>query len=58
LGADIARDWLARTVRLHGVKVIQQVSLDGTWSALLLRPIEQDECEAHAANIEAAWPGP
>jgi hypothetical protein len=58
LGTDIAREWLGRAVRLYGVKVIQQVSLDGTWSAVLLQPIEEDEGEAHAADIEAAWPGP
>jgi hypothetical protein len=57
LVTDIAQDWLARAVRLYGVEAIQQVSLDGAWSALSLRPVEEDELAARAADSEVAWPG-
>ena len=42
---------------LYGVEAIQQLSLDGAWSALSLRPTEEDEFAARAADIEVPWPG-
>jgi hypothetical protein len=38
LDTDLTRDVLAELVRVHGVQPVRQVSLDGVWSALRLRP--------------------
>lgn len=38
LGSDLFRDSVARAVRQYGVEVVQHVSIDYFWSALLLRP--------------------
>ena len=35
---------------LYGVEAIQRLSLDGAWSALSLRPTEEDEFAARAAD--------
>jgi hypothetical protein len=41
-GADLRRDWLIRALRQYGVEAIQDVSVNGTWSALRLRPANHD----------------
>lgn len=57
LGTDLHREWIARNVRRYGVKPIENVSIDQTWSAQLLRPTFDDELENIAADIDFAWPG-
>jgi len=37
-GTDLRRDWLVRALRQYGVEAVQDVSINGTWSALRLRP--------------------
>ncbi|MGO9110801.1 MAG: dockerin type I domain-containing protein [Thermoguttaceae bacterium] len=39
---DLRRDWLVRALRQYGVDAVQDVSIDGTWSALRLRPAKDD----------------
>jgi hypothetical protein len=41
-GSDLRRDWLVRALRQYGVEAIQDVSINGTWSALRLRPANDD----------------
>ncbi|MBV8347449.1 MAG: hypothetical protein JOZ49_07935, partial [Mycolicibacterium sp.] len=33
-GIDLRRDWLVRALRQYGVEAVQDVSINGTWSAL------------------------
>jgi hypothetical protein len=41
-GTDLRRDWLVRAFRQYGVETVQDVSINGTWSALRLRPAKDD----------------
>lgn len=38
-GADLRREWLLRALRQYGIAAVQDVSIDGAWSALQLGPI-------------------
>ena len=57
LTTDLRRDVLARDVRKYGVQSVGSVSIDRTWSGLLLRPIETDESADRHEDIDMAWPG-
>lgn len=50
----LCRDSLARDVGL-GVRSVRSVSLDDTWSALLLRRAEMDQSDT-PPYIDMAWP--
>lgn len=41
-GTALRRDWLVRALRQYGVDAVQDVSIDGTCSALRLRPAKDD----------------
>jgi len=41
-GVDLRWDWLVRALRQYGVEAVQDVSINRTWSALRLRPVEDD----------------
>ena len=41
LGTDLNRDRLHVHMRERGLKTVRQVSLDDTWSAMRLRPLER-----------------
>lgn len=41
-GTDLRRDWLVRALRQYGVEAVQDVSINGTWSALRLGPAQDD----------------
>jgi len=41
-GIDLRRDWLVRALRQRGVEAVQDVSINGTWSALRLRASTDD----------------
>ncbi len=41
-GTDLRRDWLVRALRQYGVEAVQDVSINGNWSALPLRPAKAD----------------
>ena len=41
-GTDLHRDWLVRALRQYGVEAVQDMSINGTWSALRLRPAKDD----------------
>jgi pSer/pThr/pTyr-binding forkhead associated (FHA) protein len=41
-GIDLRRDWLVRALRQYGVEPVQEVSINRTWSALQLRPANDD----------------
>ncbi len=55
LGTDLDRDWLTLTVRRHRAQSIGHVSLDDTWSALLIEP-PNDDPAVSAADSDMAWP--
>ncbi len=55
LGTDLDRDWLVRAVRQHRAQSIGHVSLDDTWSALLIEP-PYDDPAVSAADSDLAWP--
>jgi hypothetical protein len=56
LGTDLHPGWIARAVQQYGVKPVDQVSIDDTWSALLLQPTY--ESATAGANVDLlAWPG-
>jgi hypothetical protein len=54
LATDVHRDWLLRALRQYGVDPVDDVSIDDTWSAVLLR--RGLYTEADAADL-LAWPG-
>ncbi len=41
-GTYLRRDWLVRALRQYGVEAVQDVSINGTWSALRLQPAKDD----------------
>jgi len=41
-GTDLRRDWLVRALRQYDVEAVQDLSVNGTWSALRLRPAKAD----------------
>ena len=41
-GTDLRRDWLVRALRQYDVEAVQDLSINGTWSALRLRPAKAD----------------
>ena len=41
-GTDLRRDWLVRALRQYGVEAVQDLSINGTWSALRLGPAKDD----------------
>jgi hypothetical protein len=41
-GIDLRRDWLIRALRQYGVEAVGDVSINNTWSALRLRPANDD----------------
>jgi hypothetical protein len=41
-GTELRRDWLLRALRQYGVEAVQDVSINGSWSALRLRPANDD----------------
>ena len=41
-GIDLRRDWLVRALRQYGVEASQEASINRTWSAMRLRPAEDD----------------
>jgi hypothetical protein len=41
-GTDLRRGWLVQAVRQYGVEAVQDVSITDTWSALRLRPANDD----------------
>jgi hypothetical protein len=49
-GTDLRRDWLVRALRQYGVEAVQDVSINGTWSALRLRPAK----DAHRPDTSTA----
>ena len=53
-GTDLRRDWLIRALRRYGVEAVGDVSINNTWSALRLRPAEDDHPpDASAANKDS-----
>lgn len=52
LGTDLYRDWLRRAILRYDVLSIMHVSLDDTWSALLL----DGDAAAYPDEVELAWP--
>jgi hypothetical protein len=55
LSTDVNRDWLTRAVRHHGAHPLGHVSLDDTWSAMLIEP-PNDDPGMSAADSDLAWP--
>ena len=55
LSTDLNRDWLIRAVRQNAAQPIGHVSLDDTWSALLIEP-PNDDPAISAADSDLAWP--
>jgi hypothetical protein len=41
-GTDLRRDWLVRALHQYGVDAVQDVSINGIWSALRLRSAKDD----------------
>ena len=41
-GIDLRRDWIVRALRQYGVEASQEASINRTWSAMRLRPAEDD----------------
>jgi hypothetical protein len=41
-GTDLRRDWLVRALHQYGVEAVQDASINDTWSALRLRPANDD----------------
>ena len=53
-GTDLRRDWLVRALRQYGVEAVQNVSINGTWSALRLRRADYDhQSDTSTANKDS-----
>lgn len=52
-GTDLRRDWLVRALRQYGVEAVQDVWIDGSWSALRLRPAKDDHPGSSTANTDS-----
>lgn len=53
LSTDMHKDWLACELRRRSFQAVDNVSIDGWWSGLLVQPIEMDV----PPEIDLAWPG-
>jgi hypothetical protein len=49
---DLHRDWRARAVRQYGVEVVKDVSVNGAWSALRLRPAQDGKPDTLASPAD------